>query len=138
MKLVVPDSNIIFRALRSPNSHVRETLLRERYLFLTPNFPFAEIFKYKEKILLRSSATEVEIYEYLTLLLRRIHFVNEDLVSLGNRIQAHRLCNDIDEKDTPFLALVLELDTQFWTSDDELKTGLMKKGFRNFFDENEQ
>ena len=135
--MVVPDSNIIFRALRSPHSRTRDMLLRKDYTFLTPNFLFAEIFKYKEKILLRSPATEVEVYEYLTLLLRRIHFVNEELVSLANRIQAYRLCNDIDEKDTPFLALTLELEAKLWTSDTELKAGLMKKGFRDFFDEGE-
>jgi predicted nucleic acid-binding protein len=136
-KLIVPDSNIIFRALRSPHSRTREILLREDCLFLTPNFLFAEIFKYKEKILLRSPATAVEVYEYLTLMLRRIHFVNEELVSLGNRIQAHRLCGDIDEKDTPFLALTLELEAKLWTSDEELKIGLTKKGFRDFFDGSE-
>lgn len=135
MNLVIPDSNVIFRALRSPFSRTRETLLRDDCLFLTPNFLFEEIFKYKEKILHHSPATEMEVYEYLSLLLRKIHFINEDLVSLGNRIQAHRLCSDIDEKDTPFLALVLELEAKFWTFDNELKTGLMKKGFRDFFDE---
>ena len=138
MKIVVPDSNIIFRALRSPNSHIRSTLLREDCQFLTPNFLFAEIFKYKEKILLHSTASEQEVYEYLILMLRKIHFIHEDWVSLGCRIEAHRLCNGIDEKDTPFLALALEMEGKLWTGDEALKTGLMKKGFRDFFDEFEE
>lgn len=138
MKIVVPDSNIIFRAMRSPNSHIRATLLREDCQFLTPNFLFAEIFKYKEKILLRSKATEQEVYEYLILLLRKMKFINEDWVSLGCRIEAHRLCSGIDEKDTPFLALALEMEGKLWTGDEVLKTGLLKKGFRDFFDEFEE
>jgi len=137
VKIVVPDSNIIFRALRSPNSTARAVLLREDCQFLTPNFLFAEIFKYKEKILLRSQASEQEVYEYLLLLLRKIRFIPEDWVSLGSRIEAHRLCHDIDEKDTPFLALALEMEAQFWTVDEILKSGLMKKGYRNFFEESE-
>lgn len=135
MKVVVPDSNIIFRALHSPNSHTRSTLLRDDCQFLTPNFLFAEIFKYKEKILLRSKASEAEVYEYLVQVLRKIRFIPEDWVSLGCRIEAHRLCKDTDEKDTPFLALTLELEATLWTGDETLKNGLMKKGFRDFFDE---
>lgn len=52
-------------------------------------------------------------------------------------IEAYRLCHDIDEKDTPFLALALEMEAKLWTSDEILKSGLMKKGFRGFFDESE-
>lgn len=135
MKLIVPDSNIVFRALRSPNSSTRSVLLRDDCQFLTPNFLFAEIFKYKEKILLRSKASEEEVYAFLILLLRKIRFIPEDWVSLGSRIEAYRLCHDIDEKDTPFLALTLEMEAQFWTNDEILKSGLQKKGFRDFFNE---
>ncbi len=137
MKIVVPDSNVIFRALRSPNSATRTILMREDVEFLCPNFLFAEIFKYKEKILLRSQAPEAEVYEYLVLLLQKIRFVPEDWVSLGCRIEAFRLCSGIDEKDTPFIALALEMEATLWTMDEVLKSGLMKKGFHNFFDESQ-
>jgi predicted nucleic acid-binding protein len=137
MKIVVPDSNIIFRALRSPNSSTRTTLMREDCHFYTPNFLFAEIFKYKEKILLRSKASEEEVYEYLVLLLQKIRFIPEDWVSLGCRIEAFRLYHDTDEKDTPFLALALEMEAKLWTSDEVLKSGLMKKGFHDFFNDSQ-
>jgi predicted nucleic acid-binding protein len=41
---------------------------------------------------------------------------------------------DIDEKDSVFVALTLELDGLLWTSDKKLKNGLIKKGFNSFFE----
>ena len=57
------------------------------------------------------------------------------MISIGNYIEAYRLCKDVDEKDTPFVALSLEMGYEIWTRDEELKTGLRKKGFDNFYDE---
>ncbi len=45
------------------------------------------------------------------------------------------LCADIDEKDTLFVALTLELNGKLWTHDEILKTGLKRKGFNSFSDE---
>ena len=96
-----------------------------------------EIFKHKERILKKSKASEDEVYEILYKTLHKITFINEETISLGNFIEAHKLCGDIDEKDTPFVALTLELEGELWTKDDVLKRGLIKKGFSSFFVENE-
>lgn len=63
----------------------------------------------------------------------RINFINEENINTGNFIEVYRLCKDIDEKDTPFVALSLELNYALWTRDEELKFGLRKKGFNNFY-----
>jgi len=44
------------------------------------------------------------------------------------------LCKDIDESDTPFVALTIELKALLWTGDKKLKEGLKKKGFISFFE----
>jgi predicted nucleic acid-binding protein len=49
-------------------------------------------------------------------------------------VEAHRLCREIDEKDTSYLALAFELNAKFWTNDKVLKLGLIKKGFNNFYE----
>lgn len=83
----------------------------------------------------KSKATEDEVYEILYKTLHKINFVNEETISLANFIEAYKLCVDVDEKDTPFVALTLELEAELWTKDDALKRGLIKKGFDSFFEE---
>jgi predicted nucleic acid-binding protein len=48
--------------------------------------------------------------------------------------QAYNLCKDVDENDTPHIALTLELDGLLWTGDNKLKLGLQRQGFTRFFD----
>jgi predicted nucleic acid-binding protein len=52
---------------------------------------------------------------------------------LGNFVEEYRLFGDIDEKDTPFVALALELEGELWMMDETLKIDLKRKGFNSFF-----
>jgi predicted nucleic acid-binding protein len=133
-KIVVVDTNIVFKALRLKNSYIREIFNQEQYHFYAPKFLLVEIFKHKEKILKNNTQLEDEFYEYLNLLLQRITFVNEDIISIGNYLEAYRLCKDIDEKDVPFVALTIQLECDLWTFDQPIKTGLINKGFEHFFE----
>jgi predicted nucleic acid-binding protein len=135
MRKVIIDSNIVFSALRVKSSLTRDKILNSQDKYYAPNFLIGEIFKHKERILKRSKASEEETLEYLLKVLSRINFISEDSISTGNFIAAYRLCKDIDEKDTPFIALSIELGYEFWTRDNELKSGLIKKGFNNFYEE---
>ncbi|MDZ7263984.1 MAG: PIN domain-containing protein, partial [candidate division KSB1 bacterium] len=74
-----------------------------------------------------------DVYEFLNSILKKINFVNEDFISIENWQEAFRLCSDIDQKDTPFVALALELNAMLWTGDNKLKRGLIAKGFNSFF-----
>jgi len=133
-KVVVVDTNIIFKALRLKNSFIRRVLNQEYFHFYAPKFLLVEIFKHKEKILKNNTQLEDEFYEYLNLLLQKITFVNEDIVSIGNYLEAYRLCKDIAEKDVPFIALALELECDLWTFDEPIKKGLIAKGYKHFFE----
>ena len=135
MKKVIIDSNIIFSALRGTNSPTRNGLLNSEHQFYSPNFLINEIFKHKEKILKKSTASEEETYEFLLKILGKVNFINEENISIENFIRAYHLCKDVDEKDTPFIALSLELGYEVWTRDKELKKGLRQKGFTHFYDE---
>lgn len=136
MKLVVVDTNVLFAALRSTNSKLREVLLdRDDVTLYAPNFLVGEIFRHKDKILQKSQLTPEEVYEVLNQLLQGIHFVSEQAISTANLVAAYRLCKDIDPKDFLFVALTLEIDGELWTRDEELKRGLERKGFLLFFEE---
>jgi len=134
MTNVIIDSNLFFSGLRTTNNWVRDTLDRPDLAFFTPNFLIVEIFKYKEEIVRKSKASESEVYDLLDLMLQKITFVNIEAIDLGNLIHAHRLCADIDEKDTLFVALTLNLAGRYWTRDRRIKEGLERKGFDQFFD----
>lgn len=136
MTLVVPDSNILYACLRTPNSKARRILLtRNDLIFYTPNFLVSELFTHSQRLRERSKLSDDEFLELFDRIIRKLHFVNEETLETANLIQAYRLCNDVDPKDTLFVALALQYDALLWTRDEELKAGLLKKGFRAFFDE---
>ena len=45
-----------------------------------------------------------------------------------------RLCKEVDEKDTPYVALTLHLDGRLWTHDTKLKVRLRTSGFDRFYE----
>ncbi len=72
MHLVIVDTNIIFAALRSNNSKLREILLdrQEDVTLYAPNFLIGEIFRHKDKILQKSQLSAEEVYEVLNYVLQ--------------------------------------------------------------------
>ena len=131
MKVVI-DANILFSALLSKNSRYRDLLLAEKYELYSPNYVFLEIFKHKEKILKCTKELEEEVYGFIAKILKRIHFVQEELISFENYMLAYNLCKEIDENDTPFIALALEIKGFLLTGDAKLKKALKNKGFDKF------
>ncbi len=132
MKIVV-DANLIFSALIPRASRIREAFFQEANTFYCPAFVFTELFKHKEKIFKSSKLSDSEILRYLHKITERTRFVNEGFVSLKSKQQAYNLCHDVDEKDTPYIALAIELKAVLWTGDNKLKNGLIKKGFLHFY-----
>ena len=115
------------------NSVILHTLLDDDYNFIAPNFILTEIFNHKEKITKHSKLSANELLELLNNLFSRIQFVTPDFISLSNFSKAINLCKDVDEKDTIFVALTIELNAELWTGDKRLKDGLKAKGFDQFF-----
>lgn len=132
---VIVDANIAFKALAANRGDLRDRLGPSASLtFYSPRFLFVELFKHKERLSVAAKLNEDELLEALHTLVSRLEFVSEANVPLGTWMEAHRLCNDVDEKDTPYIALTLHLDGRFWTDDTTLKLGLRAKGFTAFFD----
>ncbi len=50
-------------------------------------------------------------------------------ISKQNYERAVFLCSDIDLKDTPYIALSIELDMPLWTNDKKLIDGLRNKDY---------
>ena len=81
-----------------------------------------------------SRISEEEILLIYKILLKHISLYKENLILHENRILAYELCQDIDESDTPHVALTLELNGLLWTGDKKLKEGLKRQGFEQFFE----
>ena len=103
-------------------------------IFVSPKFVIVELFKHSPKIQNASKLTADEVLELLSIIINKVRFYDEDLVSLGSWTEAFRLCREIDLKDTPYIALALELNAKVWTKDDVLKKGLEKKVFIDFYE----
>jgi predicted nucleic acid-binding protein len=132
---VVVDTNVLFSALVSRHSRIREILLMEAGIgFSCPRFIFSELFKHKERIVAATDLSEDELLDTLNALFAHIQFVDESAIPLGTWLEARRLCSGVDEKDTPFVALAVHLSAHLWTEDNELKKGLREKGFNLFFE----
>lgn len=134
MKKVVVDTNILFSALlRFPNTYAN-VIFEEDLAFYTPHFVIVELFKHKERIIQRSNLSETDILEILYRLIKNIHLVSEENISNISWKSAYQLTHDVDIKDTPFVALAIELEAELWSSDKKLKNHLIKNGFQHFFE----
>lgn len=131
---IIVDTNIIFSVFVTGRSSFADTLLRSTYRFFICELALVELFKHRDKIVEASRLSEEEIVRLYHILLRRISIYKEDLIAPENWRAAYHLCRDVDENDTPHVALTLELDGLLWTGDKMLREGLQRKGFERFFE----
>lgn len=132
-EIIVVDTNIIISTLISDSRQIRRTLARKDLQFAVPKFIIVELFKHAPKIQKATKLSEEEVLELLSSIINQIKFYDEDLISIGSWSEAFRLCRETDEKNAPYIALSLELNAKVWTKDNELKIGLKKKGFDEFY-----
>jgi len=130
MKIIV-DTNIVFSALLNTDSHIASILFNPTTSgsFYSLDYLIHEIENRRDKLVKYSKLTESQLAVAMTSVYGRISFISTDLISPTNWKKAYRLCHDIDEDDTPFLALTLHLDGILWTGDRKLSEGLSQKGF---------
>lgn len=129
MKNIVLDTNKLFSCLVSRNSTIRETI------FITQELKFyiVELFKHKNKLLKCSALSEEELIDVFYQLLKSIHIYDENTITPDNWQKAVELCSGVDEKDSVFIALTLQLEAKSWTGDIKLINGLTAKGFNDFY-----
>jgi predicted nucleic acid-binding protein len=132
-KGIVVDTNLIFSSLIPKESKIREILFDSDLTFYSPNYLIIEIYLHKDKLLKYSKLTESEFYQYFSGIIERIKFIPTAVISTESKQKAFDLCYNIDIKDTPFVALSIELDIPIWTGDKKLKGGLLSKGFQNIY-----
>ncbi len=127
---IVVDTNIVFSTLLNPKSTVGEILmnLQDKFTFFGPELLIDELERYAPKIAAFTKLTSHQLIQIEQMILTNLTLVSEELISERSWVAAYELTKDVDENDTPFVALALELNTKLWTGDKVLAKGLQKKG----------
>lgn len=129
MNLVI-DTNIVFSTLLNPHSVIGEILMniQDEFKFFAPDLLKEELKRYALKIVAYSKLDQKDLSDIETLVFSNITFYSEELITEQSWTKAFNLTKDVDEDDTPFVALTIELDAKLWTGDKVLAKGLSKKG----------
>ena len=130
MKAVI-DTNIIFSSFLKKDSKLTKFLLDSTNEWYCCNYSFAELFKYKDRIERLSQLDFDDIIALMRILLSKIRFIREEIIPPEIAVKAHNLCADVDEKDTPFIALALFLNIPLITRDKKLINALKEKGLED-------
>jgi len=115
----VIDTNILISALIPKKTKLRDILLSGDFRIYAPEYLLKELDKYWSLILEKAEKKGV-IKSNIELtkeeLLSKIFF-EPDKFYLSRIEEAYTICQDFDEKDTPFIALSLMLDIPILTND---------------------
>ena len=119
---VVVDTNVLMSALLKNNSFTAKLLRSEFFDIYYPEDGLREIEYYKKYIISkRERALQKQSFEYvLKFILEPIHIIPSELYSQKIK-DAYEEMKGIDEKDTPFLALALQLNCSIWSDDKHFK-----------------
>jgi len=116
---IVVDTNIVFSALLNGDSSIHDILFNSHgvFNFYSPELLISELEKYSDKLIILSKLSPAEISEAKFRLFTTIHVVSEELIPEINWHEAYLLSKDVDEDDTPFIALAMQLNCPLWTGD---------------------
>lgn len=126
---IVVDTNIVFSTLLNPKSTVGEILmnLQDKFTFFAPELLIDELERYGPKIASYTKLTSNQLAQIEQMILTNLTLISEELISESSWVAAYELTKNVDEDDTPFVALALELNTKLWTGDKILAKGLQMK-----------
>lgn len=134
MKVIV-DTNIIFSAILNTNSKLGRILLypdNKNIKFYSTTQLQNEIEEHKDKLIKLSGYSNNDFIRIKELILRKIRFINNQLISEKAYQFSESLTSDVDIDDTEFIALCEHLNGKLWTGDKKLQKGLLKKGWDHF------
>lgn len=130
MKIVV-DTNIVFSALLSTSSTISTILFNsdEHFQFFACSYMRHEIKKHWEKLIRISQLTDEQLEVSYTLVLSKLHFINEELIPFDVWQKAASIVATVDEDDVDFVALSSFLEAALWTGDKALYRHLKGTSF---------
>ena len=137
MRIVI-DTNIVYSALLNTNSKIAKIILRPKtsFNFYSTEMLLSEIEEHKKDIKKYADYSDFELDKAIFLLTRKIRFIDVKLIPKSIIQIAEDLTFDVDSDDMEFIALTEHLKCHFWSGDNELKRGLLKKKWNKFITTN--
>lgn len=136
---IVVDTNLIFSAILKPTSRIAVAITAHSSELVFISIPFLkrELNNHSDKLMELSGLTQKEVRFLLKRFLSRLIFFDLNSISDVSILEAERLADGVDIKDSPFVALAFERNALLWTGDKKLIQGLTKKGFNQVISTNE-
>ena len=136
---IIVDTNIVFSAILNANGTIGDLLLNspDDFKFYSPEFMKDELTKYSDKLLKASKLKKHQLLESAYRIFSSIELISEEIIKNINWKHAFEITKNIDEKDTPFVALAIEIQGILWTGDKVLIKGLKLKGYKDIYSTND-
>lgn len=132
MKLIV-DTNIVFSGILNSDSNIGKILINSKsyFEFYSVNFLNAELFKHRNRLRKLTGLSEEELTELINLVINKITFIDEEIISEEFIQTSAKLISDTDPADIPFVALTMFVKGKLWTGDKMLINVLREKEFND-------
>ena len=134
MKKIIVDTNI-FSCLLNSEGTIGDLIFNSENIFefYSNQYMRFEIRKHWNKLKKISKLTDLELENAYDKMLKKLTFINEELIPQSDWKKAEALVADIDLDDTDFVALTRYLKASLWTGDKPLYDGLKAKRFRTVY-----
>lgn len=129
--IVISDANIIFSCFYKPNGAIATILKEEEknIQFIAPDFLLEEVEEHLSEIMARTNISKIKARTLLKEFTKNITFYKMDDILDEYIEKAHKIVENIDPDDYPFVALHLEQGHKIWTCDIKLINGLLEEGY---------
>ncbi len=128
--ILVLDANIVFSSILKPKGIVASILLDSEngIIFIAPEFLKAEIKKHTPRLCILTGFEETRITVLIDFIFSRILFYPNEVIPENIQLQAEKICNLIDPKDSIYIAFSLFFQSKVWSGDKKLYEGLKRIG----------
>jgi predicted nucleic acid-binding protein len=131
--IIVVDTNIVFSGILNSTGKIGDILLEPNGIikFYTTDLLLQEINHHKDKLIYLSKKNATSIDKIISIIIKRIKFVDLELIPRILLAESEQLLRNIDIDDTEFVALTTYLNGKLWTGDKKLRKGLENLGWDN-------
>ena len=119
MNTLVIDTNILISALIKDGA-ARKALTNLKINFVFPEFGLEEVYFYKHLMMAKAGLSEREFDILLLRLLKYVRLIPLDMI-IDFKEKADRIVEDIDIKDSAFVATALAFNCPIWSEDRHFK-----------------